>query len=144
MIQEASDLCYPTAKWEFLKYKICFFVRIYAKEKAAFQLARRSHLEEKVKSLENAISSDSSAEVLREYLEDKNELHKVYEHIAGGIILCSRAQWYEEGEKSTSYFLRLEKHNKSKSHIRKLILDYDSDNEVVDDTFNFERTQEDL
>ena len=39
-----------------------------------------------------------------------------------------------EGEKSTSYFLRLEKRNKSKSHIRKLVLDYDSDNEVVDDT----------
>ena len=125
-------------KWEFLKYKIRFFVRIYAKEKAAFRWARRSHLEEKVKSLESAISSDSGAEILHDYSETKTELEKVYNHIAEGIILRSRAQWYEEGEKSTSYFLRLEKRNKSKSHIRKLILDYYSDNEVVDDTLTLQ------
>ena len=170
VIQETFDLPDPRVKWEFLKYKIRFFVRIYAKEKAAFRRARRSHLEEKVKSLESAISSDSGAEILHDYSEAKTELEKVYNHIAEGIILRSRAQWYEEGEKptraqwyeegekstraqwyeegekstraqwyeegekSTSYFLRLEKRNKSKSHIRKLILDYDSDNEVVDDT----------
>ena len=134
VIQETFDLPDPRMKWKFLKYKICFFfVRIYAKEKAAFRRARRSHLEEKVKSLESAISSDSGAEILYDYSEAKTELEKVYNHIAEGIILCSRAQWYEEREKSTSYFLRLEKLNKSKSHIRKLTLDYDSDNEVVDD-----------
>ena len=71
VIQETSDLSDPRVKWEFLKYKTRLFVRIYAKDKAAFRRARRSHLEEKVKSLENAISSDSSAEVLREYSEAK-------------------------------------------------------------------------
>ena len=121
-------------KWEFLKNKIRFFVSIYAKEKAAFRPARRSHLEEKVKSLKNADSSDSSAEISHDYSNVKIELEKAYDHIAEGIILCSRAQWYEEGEKSASYVLRLEKRNKSKSHIRKIILDCDSDNEVVDDT----------
>ena len=134
VIQETFDLSDPRVKWEFLKYKICFFVRIYGKEKAAFRRARRSHLEEKVKSLENDISSDFSVEVLCDYSKAKVELEKAYNHIAEGIILRSRAQWYEEREKSTSYFLRLEKRNKSKSDIRKLILDYDSDNEVVDDT----------
>ena len=134
VIQETFDLSAPRVKWEFLKNKIRFFVRIYAKEKAAFQPARRSHLEEKVKSLKNAISSDSSAEILHDCSDAKIELEKAYDHIAEGIILCSRAQWYEEGEKSTSYFLRLKKRNKSKSHIRKLVLDCDSDNEVVDDT----------
>ena len=104
-MQETSDISDPRVKWEFLKHKIRFFVRIYAEEKAAFWRARRSHPEEKVKSLENTISSDSSAEVLREYSEAKNELEKVYDHIAEGIILRSRTQWYEEGDKSTSYFL---------------------------------------
>ena len=33
------------------------------------------------------------------------------------------ARWYEEGEKNTKYFLSLEKGNKSKSCIRKLIID---------------------
>ena len=103
VIQETFDLLDPRVKWEFLKYKIRFFVRI--------RRARRSHLEEKVKSLESVISSDSGAEILHDYSEAKTELEKVYNHIAEGIILRSRAQWYEEGEKSTSYFLRLEKRN---------------------------------
>ena len=30
-------------------------------------------------------------------------------------------KWYEEGEKNTQYFFSLEKRNKTKSHIRKLI-----------------------
>ena len=107
VIQKTYDLSDSRVKWEFLKYKIRFFVRIYAKEKAAFRRARRSYLEEKDKSLENAICSDSSAEVLRDYSEAKVELEKVYDHITEGIILRSRAQWYEEGEKFTGYFLRL-------------------------------------
>ena len=144
VIQETFDLSDPGVKWEFLKYKICFFVRIYAKEKAAFRRARRSHIEEKVKSLENVISSDSSAEISCDYSDAKIELENAYDRIAKGIILRSRVQWYEEGEKSTSYFLRLEQvvhivlYCKSKSHIRKFILDCDSDNEVVDDTLIFQ------
>ena len=35
-------------------------------------------------------------------------------------IIWSMAQWVEEGEKNTSYFLRLEKHNYCKKLITKL------------------------
>ena len=35
-----------------------------------------------------------------------------------GIVARSRARWYESGERSTSYFLRLEKRN----YVNKLIL----------------------
>ena len=35
----------------------------------------------------------------------------------------SKTDWYEHGEKSTKYFLNLEKRNKAKSHIRKIITD---------------------
>ena len=63
---------------------------------------------------------NSSAEILRDYSDAKNELEKAYDHIAEGIILRSRVQWYEKCEKSTRYFIRLEKRNKSKFHTRKL------------------------
>ena len=33
----------------------------------------------------------------------------------------SKSDWYEHGEKSSKYFLNLEKHNKAKSHVRKLL-----------------------
>ena len=34
-----------------------------------------------------------------------------------------KTDWYEHGENSTKYFLNLEKRNKAKSHIRKIITD---------------------
>ena len=59
----------------------------------------------------------------------------MYNYITNGIILRSRTAWYEEGEKSSSYFLRLEKRNKSKSHVRRLIVDdnYTTTSEETDD-----------
>ena len=39
-----------------------------------------------------------------------------------GIIARSRARWHEHGEKSTKYFLSLEKRNHIRKHIRKLNL----------------------
>ena len=38
-----------------------------------------------------------------------------------GIIMRSKTDWYEHGEKSMKYFLNLEKRNKPKSHKRKII-----------------------
>ena len=35
--------------------------------------------------------------------------------------MCSKSSWYERGEKSSKYFLNLEKRNKAKSHVRSLI-----------------------
>ena len=43
----------------------------------------------------------------------------------------SKSQWYEEGGKSTKYFLSLENRNKVKSHIRKLCLN-EEDEETTD------------
>ena len=36
-------------------------------------------------------------------------------------ILHSKTDWYEQGEKSSKYFLSLEKRNKPKSHLRKIL-----------------------
>ena len=44
-----------------------------------------------------------------DYEEAKIELEKIYDHNTDDIILWSKAQWYEEGEKGSKYFLTLEK-----------------------------------
>ena len=44
----------------------------------------------------------------------------------------SKSSWYEHGEKSSKYFLILEKRNKAKSHVRSLISE--SDIQVNDPT----------
>ena len=58
------------------------------------------------------------------------ELESLYEYITSGIILCSKTNWYEHSKKSFKYFLNLEKSNKAKSHLHKLMTS--SDTEIHD------------
>ena len=59
----------------------------------------------------------------RKVLEEcKMELERFYDKKTEGIIVRSRARWYEHGEKSNKYFLNLEKGNHMRKHIRKLSL----------------------
>ena len=57
----------------------------------------------------------------KEYHEAKVELEQIYDYITEGIILRSRSTSYEKGEKSTKYFLTLEKGQKSKTFVKRLI-----------------------
>ena len=50
----------------------------------------------------------------------QTDYDRLYEFIAQGAIVRSRATWYEYGEKSNKYFLSLENSRKKKSCIRKL------------------------
>ena len=45
----------------------------------------------------------------------------MYNYITEGIILRSKDNWYEYGEKSSKHFFSLEKRNKAKSHLRKVV-----------------------
>ena len=71
--------------------------------------------------------------IVAEYENAKIELEKLYDYIANGIILRSKAQWYEERKTNTKYFLSPNKNNKAKLHIRKLI---DSNGEEMTDQGN--------
>ena len=84
-----------------------------------------------MKNLEIQLNSDCSEELLLEYNRSKDELESLYNYITEGIVLRSRISWYEHREKSSKYFLNLEKRNKSKSQIRK-ILSSDNDREYTD------------
>ena len=61
--------------------------------------------------------SDENLQQL-EYL--KIEYDNLYENLAQGAIIRSKATWYEKGEKSNKYFLHLESNKKAKSSIRKV------------------------
>ena len=119
------------SRWEFLKYRIRQFFFEFSKQKAVERKASRLYLERKVMNLEIQLNSDCNEELLLEYNRSKDELESLYNYITEGIILRSRISWYEHGEKSSKYFLNLEKRNKSKSQIRK-ILSSDNDKEYTD------------
>ena len=69
-------------------------------------------LEAKVTNFEKNYSL--SADDLADYEEAKAEMEKTYDHITDGIILRSKAQWYEKDEKASKYLLTLEKTGKLK------------------------------
>ena len=50
------------------------------------------------------------------------EYDSIYEQIANGAIISSKATWYEKGEKK-SVFLNLVAHKKAKSSVRKVFDD---------------------
>ena len=64
----------------------------------------RENLEFKVNSYEKIINP--SEDDLRDLDNAKAELEKIYDHITNGIILCSKAQWCEEGKKYPNTFFR--------------------------------------
>jgi len=67
-----------------------------------------------------ACDKDPSSKNLNDLEILQTDYDRMYEFIAQGVIVRSRAIWYEYGEKSNKYFLNLENSRKKKSCIRKL------------------------
>ena len=74
----------------------------------------------------------NSVDETAEYKSAKQELNRIYSHIANGCVLRSKARWYEEDEKASKYFCSLEKRNKVKSCIRRLRNPSDLDRDISD------------
>ena len=119
----------PRVRWEYMKYIMRDFSRKFSIEYSSKMSKNRLELENKVKDLTNKLKTSSTESEVKEYEECKAEFEKMYDHLTQGIILWSKVVWYEKGEKSNKYFLNLEKRNKAKTHIRKLI----NDNEEISD-----------
>jgi len=121
---EAVD---PQTRWELLKYEIRKFTISFSKAKARNFKATQKSLEEKIILIESNPNWEKVEHLTQEHTELKAELEKYYSHITEGLILRSKVNWYEYGEKSNKYFLTLERRKKSKTHIRKLKLDDNSE-----------------
>ena len=112
-----------------------------AKQKAHDRKSKRLNLEKKIKCLELQISSESSDELLQEYNKCKNNLDTIYDYITEGIILHSKVNWYEHGEKKSSrYFLNLEKRNKARSFLKKVFISNETTSTDPDEFFSAIRT----
>ena len=85
--------------------------------KSAFRIS----LESELKSLTESLNDNSSDELFREYEECKNHLENFYHNVTNGLIIRSKVDWYEKGEKPNKYFYNLEKRNKAKTHVKSSI-----------------------
>ena len=95
------------------------FTISYSKVKAENSREKRAYLENKLKVLEQNLTSE---QFKREYV-CQQELNTIYDEIGTGIKIRSRCNWYEFGEKSNKFFLNLEKHRASQNTIKSLIKD---------------------
>ena len=102
----------PRIRRDYLKYRMRQFAQRYSIDKARGLREKRKALEQKVKELESLISTGAEGCSLQEYNKCKQDLEEIYNYITEGIVLRSKTDWYELGEKSTKYFLNLEKETK--------------------------------
>ena len=93
--------------WEFLKYEIRNFTKG-SQKKHAKTVKEKVKLENELKILEDNLNQ---SENLNRYNDAKFQLDNIYNKIAEGIKVRSKCNWYEFGEKSSKFFLNLEKKN---------------------------------
>ena len=106
--------------WEFLKYEIRNFTIMFTKKHAKTVRQEKEKLENELKILEDNLNQ---SENLNRYNDAKFQLDNIHKKISEGIKVRSKCNWYEFGEKSSKFFLNLEKKNAIQGTIRKLLVD---------------------
>ena len=107
-----ESLCSCQLKWELLKCEVRKLTINYTKQIAKGKRQQRINLENQLKILEKCLDEDDN---LSKYNAIKNELDAIYDHITETIRIRSKCKWYEHSEKSTKFFLNLEKQRELKT-----------------------------
>ena len=120
-LQEFNEVTDKRVLWDLIKYRVRQFTIKYSKGKAQKKRQDLVEIETSLKQAEETLSIDSSTSNFEnlECLKMKYDSH--FDYIAKGAIIRSRANWYEQGEKSNKYFLGLESYRGNKSCMRKML-----------------------
>ena len=102
--------------WDWLKYNIRKHAILFSKKKAKERSAMEKNLQQVYEEATKKFEQDPSNSNLNTLNEAKEILESYYEEKTRGVIIRARAQWHEHGERSTKYFLNLEKRNHVKNH----------------------------
>ena len=106
-------------KWEIIKFEIRKFTIEYSKRRRCEANERQKRLERQLCELERNLTTENR---VSKYSEVKQELKQIDDEKINGHIIRSKVRWHEEGERSTKYFLGLEKARAVKKHLQKLKL----------------------
>ena len=106
--------------WDWVKYNIRMHAIKYSKEKAKKRNQKENLFQQEYEEATRLYENNPNDLNRSRLNEIKEKLELLYEEKTNGIIVGARARWHEHGERSTKYFLNLEKRNHVKKHIRKL------------------------
>lgn len=117
-----NDTVDKGAVWEFIKLEIRSYTIPYCIEKAKQRNVRERELNKKYEKLYGVVNSDATLDetTIQNFYDTKSQLENLERERSKGIILRAKSQWVEDGEKNTSYFLRLEKQNYCNKLITKI------------------------
>lgn len=116
--------------WEMVKMEIRSFTIIYAKAKTKKRKDYEKILTQEAERLQKLVDDQPTPEYINDYTGIKNKLEKISFDRARGACVRSKARWYEFGERSSKYFLNLEKRNYENKCINCLTKD---DNSIITD-----------
>ena len=97
------------------------FTICYSKQIAKTKKDYEEDLIQEVSRLGNMVENYPSPETVQKYIRAKNELDKISYDRTRGACVRSKARWHEFGERSSKYFLNLEKRNYENKCITSLI-----------------------
>ena len=106
--------------WDWVKYNLRAHVIRHSSRKAEQRKETETKLQNELKVRKQVFESNRNDSNATLFDVAQKQLESFYEEKTRGIIARARARWHEYGEKSTKYFLNLEKRNHVKKHIRKL------------------------
>ena len=106
-----------------IKYNIRLHAITYSKKRAKQRNENKKSLQNEYEKATKLYENDPNDINRAQVDEIKGKLENMlYNKKIEGIIIRARARWHEHGEKSSKYFLNLEKRNHVKKHIRKLLI----------------------
>ena len=127
------------SKWELIKFEIRKLTIDFSKKIAKEKREKKALHEERVISYETTGEQHGVTE--EQYRISKNELEKLYNELTEGYILRSKCNWYEEGEKSSKFFLGLEKKKATQGTILTLVKNtstvIDNQRDILDEIRDF-------
>ena len=106
-LDEFSSVIDKRLLWDLIKYRIRQVAMKYSKEKARQRRKKLSDIEASLRTCEERCNELPSARNQEELEMLQMEYDSIYEQIAKGALIRSKATWYEKGEKSNKYFLNV-------------------------------------
>ena len=103
----------------------------FSKQKARQKRAKEAKLERDIAEAENKLVTSPEQEQLVHLTALKNELEELRAPMIEGLIVRSRVAWHEKGERSTKYFLSLEKRNACRKSVQYI---QNGDNLITENT----------
>ena len=106
--------------WDWIKYNIRINAIQHSKRKAKERNDKEKTLQNVYAKAKQNVDLDPNNANVNALNSAKENLELFYEEKVHGIVIRARARWHEHGERSSKYFLNLEKRNHVKKHMRRL------------------------